>query len=412
MSEDQRISAASAPSARRRDARIDALRGLALMGILVVNLPFFAMPYGFAGGWWRQADTLHLGTVSAYLIQALFENKFILIFAFLFGMGAAGQIASAGRRKFVMRMAVLAVLGVLNAIFVFEADILLPYAILGLVMLPALRWSTRTLLTVAGLLWALAILDHALFGLYVATATPEPGLSEAARITLFRDGGVLAIAQQRMQDWFTFSQMSIPMLWPMTASAFCLGIVAFRRKDVVLATGDGALEAIARGLVWPALAGNLVYGALCLAPSDWAGGNAFLVTLVLRPVFAPLLSFVLFVGLMALFSRPRWAGLRDFFAASGRMSMSLYMLQGLVGSLLFCGYGAGLYGHVSLQWVFAFSVLLFLVLAMLAATWSARFGAGPLEMAMARILSLLAPRPHSPEPTARRAPAEAGPMRG
>src|SRR5262245_6610462 len=96
--------------ARRRDPVIDALRGLALMGILIVNLPFFAMPYGFAGSWWKQADAFHLGTLTAFLIQALFENKFILIFAFLFGMGAAGQIARSGKRRFVLRMLVMALL--------------------------------------------------------------------------------------------------------------------------------------------------------------------------------------------------------------------------------------------------------------------------------------------------------------
>ena len=47
----------------RRDPAIDALRGLALMGILIVNLPFFAMPYGFAGSWWMSRSQLWASVV-------------------------------------------------------------------------------------------------------------------------------------------------------------------------------------------------------------------------------------------------------------------------------------------------------------------------------------------------------------
>lgn len=101
-------------SAGERDPRIDAVRGLSLMGILVVNLPFFTMPYGFAGAWWHGHDTLGLGTLSAWLIQALFENKFILIFAFLFGLGAARQVEHSGYARFAVRMAFLGLLNILR----------------------------------------------------------------------------------------------------------------------------------------------------------------------------------------------------------------------------------------------------------------------------------------------------------
>lgn len=391
----------------RRDPAIDALRGMALLGILVVNLPFFAMPYGFAGSWWKQDDPFHLGTLAAFLIQALFENKFILIFAFLFGMGAAGQIAGSGTGKFAVRMLAMAVLGLLNAIFVFEADILLPYALVGLLLLPVQRCSTRMVLTLAALLWAVAIVNHALFAIHLASSTPAPGLAQEARIALFRDGDILAIAGQRLHDWIGFSRYNLIVLIPMTASAFCFGIAAFRERE--RAAGYPALKDVARLLLWPALLGNGVYAALNLAPASWANGHVFLASLVLRPVFAPLLSLVIFAYLMELLSSARHVALRDFFAASGRMSLSIYVLQGLAGSVLFFGYGFGLYAGLGLPAVFALSLLLSAALAALAASWTSRFGAGPLERLLARLLAMAARRP---EPSRRQAAAEAGPISG
>lgn len=393
----------------RRDPAIDALRGMALLGILVVNLPFFAMPYGFAGSWWKQSDPFYLGTLAAFLIQALFENKFILIFAFLFGMGAAGQIAGAGTRKFVTRMLVMVVLGLLNAIFVFEADILLPYALIGLVFLPVQRCSIRTVLTLAALLWTVAILNHALFAIHLASSTSAPGFTQEARIALFRDGDVLAIAGQRLRDWISFSRYNLIVLMPMTASAFCFGIVAFRERVAARGAGYPTLKGVARLLLWPALLGNGVYAALSLAPASWAGGYVFLANLVLRPIFAPLLSFVIFAYLIEFLGSARRVALRDFFAASGRISLSLYMAQGLAGSLLFFGYGFGLYAGPGLPAVFALSLLLSAVFAALAAFWSARFGAGPLERLLARILAMAA---RGAETSGRRSAAEAGPMPG
>lgn len=384
--------AASRPG--RRDPVVDALRGVALFGILVVNLPFFAMPYGFAGSWWRQHDALHLGTATAFLIQALFENKFILIFSFLFGMGAASQIASAGRGRFVMRMVLMALLGMLNAAFVFEADILLPYAVIGLLLLPVQSWSSRNVLVLAAMLWAVAIVSHALFAVHAATVAPAPGLGLADRITLFKTGSFAAIAGQRLQDWATFSRVTVTLIMPMTAAAFCFGILAWReRRTFPLAGGGDWMIPAARALFWPAVLGNVAYASLCLAPSDWAGGHTFLAALVLRPIFAPLLSLVILAHLLRALASVRAEGLRALFAASGRMSLTIYVLQGVAGSLIFFGYGLGLFAGFGLAEVFALSLILFLLLAALAALWGARLGAGPLEFAMSRLLGLAAAAP-------------------
>jgi uncharacterized protein len=77
-----------------RDPAIDATRGLALLGILIANISFFAMPGGVAGTWWREVYSGWTDIAATFVVRTLFENTFILIFSFLFGCGAARQLAA------------------------------------------------------------------------------------------------------------------------------------------------------------------------------------------------------------------------------------------------------------------------------------------------------------------------------
>ncbi|WP_437080432.1 DUF418 domain-containing protein [Streptomyces sp. enrichment culture] len=116
---------------------VDALRGFALFGILVVNLAYFASGYPFhlvadpAHGSWRD-DSVEFG------VRLLFEMKFYLLFSFLFGYSFTLQLAAAGTAganftaRFVRRVGGLFVLGGLHAVLLFQGDILTTYALLGL----------------------------------------------------------------------------------------------------------------------------------------------------------------------------------------------------------------------------------------------------------------------------------------
>src|SRR5262245_23999234 len=107
-----------------RDPSIDATRGLALLGILIANLSFFAMPGGVAGTWWREAYPGWPDIVATFLIRTLFENTFILIFSFLFGWGAARQLAARPPASFRWRLLGLAAVGILHAVLLWAGDIL------------------------------------------------------------------------------------------------------------------------------------------------------------------------------------------------------------------------------------------------------------------------------------------------
>lgn len=122
-----------------RITEVDALRGLALLGILVVNIAFFASGYPSH----LVADPRHDSWVDqslAWLVEALFTMKAYLLFSFLFGYSFILQTSSARRRavefrpRFLRRLAGLFVIGALHTVFLFYGDILTTYAVLGLVL--------------------------------------------------------------------------------------------------------------------------------------------------------------------------------------------------------------------------------------------------------------------------------------
>ena len=124
---------------------IDAVRGFALAGILVVNSLVFASTWYGTGLSTPDASWLDIFLES--VVSAVFELKFYLLFSFLFGYSITLQIQSAERSgsnfipRMLRRQAGLFVIGAIHAVVLFHGDILTTYAVLGLVLL-ALRNRT------------------------------------------------------------------------------------------------------------------------------------------------------------------------------------------------------------------------------------------------------------------------------
>ena len=134
------MSAAPAAAGPARLQQVDALRGFALFGILVVNIGVFASPY-YGSGVVDPAFGRPLDLAASWVFGLLFETKFYLLFSFLFGYSFTLQMAAAERGqaaflpRFLRRLAGLAALGAAHAVLFYHGDILLTYAILGLLLL-------------------------------------------------------------------------------------------------------------------------------------------------------------------------------------------------------------------------------------------------------------------------------------
>lgn len=387
------MTAAPSSSHAGRLAQIDALRGFALLGILVVNIGFFASPYHGSGlldpNFPHPVDRLADG-----LVAWLFETKFYLLFSFLFGYSFTLQMAAAERAgarfvpRFVRRLAGLALLGLAHAVLLFQGDILLTYALLGMLLLACRRLSARralqgslALMLLAGLAWtALAILG-ALYPAPPATPQDEAFLHAQAQSALQAYRGTIAsTVAQHLQELTGWVWATVLLVQGPFAFAMFLAGYAFGRRQALADPWRhaGRLRAFcARGLP-VGLGGAAIYAATSLTPAlsgtpwEWAG---LAVGLLSAPVLSASYACAL---LLALRARPE-SGMARWLAGAGRMALTNYLLQSAACAFLFKAWGLRWMGSVSPAGALLIALALFALQLPLSAWWLRGHAYGPVE---------------------------------
>lgn len=377
------------PSSTERQSSLDALRGFALLGILVVNIIAFASPYYGSG----VPDPLAQGRVDQavmYGISLLFEWKFYLLFSFLFGYSFTLQMQSAERdgKAFVPRMlrrlAGLWVIGLLHGVLLFHGDILTTYAVTGAVLLAlrqrADRWLTRlavSLIVGTAVVWAsigiLSVLD-------IDAMRDSQALARVtSALIAFRStpAGVIAQHVQELKGmWIVTALMQAPTALAM----FLMGCIAGRRGlFAASAQADDTSTLFKQWLIAGACVGLPAAAAYAYGTTTLAGTPWDLLGLSLSLLTAPLLTAAYIGGMMLLF-RSRWGTwwLRVL-APAGRMALSNYLLQSLVCSVIFLAYGFRLMGQVGPLGTLLIAIAIFTVQMFISRWWLHRFAYGPVE---------------------------------
>ncbi|RDG33963.1 DUF418 domain-containing protein [Streptomyces corynorhini] len=369
---------------RLRD--VDALRGVALFGILMVNITFFASGYTLAmvpdparGAW---HDELAEGVVRFF-----FESKFYLLFAFLFGYSLTLQIDSAAARgrafrpRFLRRTGALFLLGVANAVLLFYGDILMTYAVFGLLLFLMRGISPRRALWVAGIVTGTIALVFLGLATLVAlvdgaalTATPAEhaaSLAEGRASTEAMRGGMGAVIGERVSALAGVVPLTLFFQGPLAFSAFLVGLAAGKRRVLAEPARHERRLKLIQGVGFPVgLAGSVYY---TLAGSD----DLFAETSVL--VTAPFLTAAYVATLLRVFRTGRGARLAEALARPGRMALTNYLSQSLLCGLIFTGIGLGLVGRVPYAGVIAIALAIYGIQLAWSAWWLKRFRMGPVE---------------------------------
>ncbi|MCJ7451518.1 MAG: hypothetical protein MUO39_03455, partial [Steroidobacteraceae bacterium] len=146
-----------------RIASLDALRGVALLGILVANVRQMFLPLDIASFAVPGREGELVGWLDWGFFDALVDLKFITLFSLLFGASFALQAEHIGRAGgnystiYLRRLAILGVLGILHGLLLYPAEILFPYAVAGLLLYAARGLSTANLYRVGVVLVATTI---------------------------------------------------------------------------------------------------------------------------------------------------------------------------------------------------------------------------------------------------------------
>ena len=362
---------------KQRQALPDQLRGFALLGIIVVNMPFLAVSN--VGVWELQLSNLS-DKVVAFLIVALAQGKFYLLFAFLFGYSLTLILKSRstnGVRRYLRRLIGLAVLGAGHAYLFFIGDILMSYALLGLVLLLFIGRSTRTVLFASAFSYVIGLALLALVFFETRSAENSAGgfitnptaLDEAIRGT-FLDSVVgranalpEALLVQLVINWFPALSMFLLGL-----AAGRVGLLSDPAKNITL-WRSCVIVGVLVGL--PA---GITSAWLALVPEDPTGVYG-IAGVVVGFALAPALSAG-YVGAIALLSHRRFMSYAE---PAGRMSLTGYLGESILLAAIFCGWGLGLFGALSLTKALLVALGVWIALEIFAKQWLRSFAYGPFE---------------------------------
>lgn len=388
---------------------LDVLRGFAVFGILLVNVLLFSAPTAFAhGGQWEgAADRLARGA-----IVLLAEGKFYAVFSFLFGLGLvmqAERAASRGTRfapLYLRRLAVLLLIGLIHAYLIWWGDILHIYALIGGWLLLFRKREPKTILIWAGALVLIPVLVLTITGAagMIARAgqiAPRPAAAgvrqaraaqAAEAVRVYTEGSYGEMVRQRVNELVReYSRMGLYA--PHFLALFLLGLYAGRRG---IFSDPEAHVALIRRVAWVGLGvggcGSLLYALTVEVSSRGVPIPFGFMPGALNFVTAPALGFGYAAALTLLYRREVWRARLSPLAAVGRMALTNYLLQTLIGTTIFYGYGLGLYGRVGPALCLAIAVGVFLVQIPLSVWWLGRFRFGPAEWAW-RSLTYLKPQP-------------------
>ncbi|MBD9434388.1 DUF418 domain-containing protein [Achromobacter sp. ACM03] len=378
----------NAAATHARLEQVDALRGFALFGILVVNIGVFSSPF-YGAGVADPAYSQPLDLAVRWLIAWLFETKFYLLFSFLFGYSFTLQMTAAERSqaafapRFLRRLAGLALLGLAHAVLFYQGDILLTYALLGLALLLCRRMEPRRALRIS--LW-LIVLTASLWAILGALSYLDPvspgyeaqyHADALAAIDAYRGSIGTTIAQHWKEltggVWFTVLCVQGPFAFAMFLAGYALG----RRNALADPWRQPRLLWLlcALGLA-PGLAGSAAY-AFSTLPS--AGAAWELPGLAVDLLTAPLLSMSYAAALLLAMRTQPGARLAGWLAPAGRMALSNYLMQSVVCAFLFTAWGLRLFSSVSPLATFCIAVAIFAAQLPLSAWWLRRHAYGPVE---------------------------------
>ena len=382
-------------SGKQRHVFLDALRGFALLGICLANYPEFSL-YTF------QPDDVISAMPSAetdsvvhFLLYLLVDGKFYTLFSLLFGIGFSIIISHAAERGtsgmliFYRRMLVLMMIACCHLMLIWSGDILLLYAVLGLILTVFRSLPDRRIFWFAGCMLILPILIDTFcscFSIFLAKYPYDQwwryagmyGITEANFGTWLRD----AVSYRDVFDflkqgaWERMYEFVDGNRYFKVLGLFLIGFVIGRHK--VYAHLDAHRRLLKKVALWNVSVGmplSVLYAWSAVSGHPW--GRPMHSVLYFVSVYP--LGFG-YAAILALFCacHPHLR-IWKVFAAPGRMALTNYISQSVIGFLLFYGVGFGLGASMGLGATELVAICVFSFQILFSMFWLRIFRYGPLE---------------------------------
>jgi uncharacterized protein len=368
----------------KRDVAPDVLRGFALLGILVVNIQFMGLSSAEgARGDWTQGFANGSAT---FLIAALFAGKFYLLFSFLFGYSSNYVIRNdkSNRARWIKRCLVLIGFGALHFTFLWHGDIIFVYGLFGLLLTFFFFRADRTLKIWSRIVFFVSTFFIILIGALALTAEYllEEDLGSSTVLSLdeiLRSGTFLESIPARLEVWVLSISSGIFLQGGLAFAAFLVGVRLARSNFLSSPLDkDANSRLVKKGLVF-GLPIQVIAAVILLQNEQSAepSESVYLISLFVSFVTAPLLS-MFYVGVIRKLVEEK-PNLVIWMMPAGKMSLTIYISQSVLTSLIFGPWGLGLFQALQTWQVFLLAFAIWLLLSYIAAEWLKKFNQGPLE---------------------------------
>ena len=385
-----------AAPAVQRTTLLDALRGLALFGVVWSN-------YAFLSNWvFLAPDVRHalpgtaLDVVLGPFHDILVDGKFYSIFSLLFGIGFGFFLdkGSSGQARFLRRMLLLLLIGWVHLRYLWAGDILSLYALLGLLLPLFRRVGDRALLVIATVLILSPIAVDAARMLtddafnpaapleVVLDADTEENGSLWEAIRTLPTGGWAEFTSVCKRTWILRAWLIVDSNRPQKVlGLFLIGLWIARRK--LFADPVQHRKMLRRVLV-----GGLAIG-LPFCTLNWyslrhmgAFPDLEVITGTISYALGVVpLALAYAAAFALLWTKPIWQDRLQVFAPLGRMALTNYLMQTIIAITLFYGIGFGLGGKVSMLGFESIALAVYVVQILWSHWWLKRFHFGPMEWA-------------------------------
>jgi uncharacterized protein len=373
---------------------LDALRGFALLGILFVNYTWFtgfAVLFGATPERIAALGTLQIDTFVNQIVIFLVDSKFWSIFALLFGVGLGMQLIRLDDRQHGLqilrrRLAILLLVGLAHGSLIWFGDIVCLYAATGFALLMFARVSTTALLPCGLFFLALPVLQSAIWLTIYSqlqhggSAPPDLGHGPPEMLAHFAHGSA---SEALEANWAYFGKRWIRAVCEgrcfKLLGMFLLGFWAARKQMFV----DSALN---RKLLRRVMIAGLAIGI----PANWfyagTGGGVVLpldatelARTVNQCIGIPAMACGYVAAFLLAYSYQPHFKCWNVFASVGRLSLTNYIAQSVVGVVVFYGCGLGMWGRVGITWSLLVIAITFLAQSVFSRWWLRTYRYGPLE---------------------------------
>jgi len=365
---------------------VDALRGFAIVSIMLLhNIEHFDFYFTPAGqpnwliglnqGIW---DTLFF----------LFGGKSYAIFALLFGLTFFIQSDNQAKRgkdfrgRFAWRLLLLLAFGLINSAF-YQGDILTIYAILGFALIPVAKLSNKAVFWIA---LVLMLQPVEWINFFVGLQHPEVKMANPASWAFFAKVGDYIPGDSIVKTWIgnlTNGKIAV-LLWTweagrvfQTISIFMLGMLAGRKK---LFVSSDVTNRFWRKTLLIATISFIPLFIIKNGLPNWMASEA-----VRRPLITIVstwsnLAFMLVLVSVFFIAYQKFSGrILNIFTSFGKMSMSNYIIQSILGSFIYYGFGLGLYKYTGATLCLLIGISLAIVQGIFSNWWMKNHRQGPLE---------------------------------